>query len=343
MKLQPERLAGHLAKTIAPIYVVSGDEALLVQEACDEIRRRACASGYTDRSVWYVESGFDWDGWFAASHNQSLFAERQLIELRLPSGKPGDAGSKALAAYASRPNDDNLLLITTGKLDGAAQKSRWLQALTDVAVHVVVWPLTPAQLPGWLKRRMADKGMSVTAEAISVLVERVEGNPLAAAQEIEKLYLLHGAGVIDETAVEAAVVDNARFDVYGLVDCAAEGDSRRVLRVLARLRDEGVEPPIVLWALTREIRSLAEMAAGVASGVKVDRVVAQYRVWEKRKPLIKKALGRHTAANWCFMLRCAATADRVIKGELAGNSWDELLKLSLRMAGTTLFKREARL
>ena len=330
---------GQLSKQLAPVYIVSGDEPLLVQEACDAVRSKAREQGCTERNVFEVAAGFDWGSWLASGRNQSLFAERQLIELRMPTGKPGsDAGNKALLAYAEDIGPDNVLLIITGKLAGATQNTKWMKAMVAAGVWVTVWPLTLAQMPRWVNQRLQRRGIKASAQAVSLLVDRVEGNPLAAVQEIEKLYLLHGTGQISDEAVQDAVVDSARFDIYALVDSALEGDSLRVRRIIARLEEEGIEPILLLWALTREVRSLTLMADEMAKGNGVDRVLNQFRVWEKRKALTKKALSRSRSTDWPSLLLRAARIDRILKGGAVGNSWDELLGLSLQISGQPVLK-----
>ncbi len=333
MKLKPDQLKNHFAKSIAPIYLVSGDEPLQVGEACDAIRARAREMGYGGREVMYVETGFDWGALHVAANSLSLFSERRIIELRLPSGKAGDAGSKALVEYAQRPADDAVLLMITGKLDKAVMSSKWVGALDKVGVVVQVWPVEVRQLPVWITQRMRAKGMQPDTEAVALLAERVEGNLLAAAQEIEKLFLLHGAGQINAHAIAEAVVDSTRFDVYGLVDSTLAGDATRTARMLHGLHSEGVEPVLVLWALCACCRSLVEMAHEIQAGGATDQVLAAHRVWDARKPLIKSGLKRNTLIQWQTMLRHAGQIDRVIKGVTPGNAWDEMLQLALMMAG----------
>ena len=340
MKLRPDQLKNHFANDrsgrMAPVYLVSGDEPLQAGEACDAIRARARELGYGGREVIHVEAGFDWGVLHAAANSLSLFSERRIIELRLPTGKAGDAGSKALVEYAQRPADDAVLLVITGKLDKAVMAGKWVSALDRVGVVMQVWPVEVRQLPGWITQRMRARGMQPDAEGAALLAERVEGNLLAAAQEIEKLFLLYGTAQINLHAIAEAVVDSARFDVYGLVDSALAGDAARAARMLNGLRSEGVEPVLVLWALAREIRSLAEMAHEIQAGSAVDQVMAAHRIWEARKPLIKSGLKRNTRVQWQAMLHHAGQIDRIIKGVMSGNAWDEMLHLTLLMAGTRL-------
>lgn len=336
MRLRTDDLEGHLKRGLLPIYLVSGDEPLQLNEATDALRAAARAQGYTEREVLQVETGFDWASLAAAGSNLSLFAERKLIELRLPSGKPGDAGAKALTAYAAAPSPDNLLLISCGKLEKQQQSSKWFKALEAAGAVLQVWPVEPRALPGWIRQRLLSRGMQPTPEAAQLLAERVEGNMLAAAQEVEKLVLLHGAGPLDGEAVRAAVADSARYDVFELADAALGGDAARCARIVEGLRGEGEEPVLILWALVREVRTLALIAAEQAAGTPLDALLQQQRVWDKRKPLYHAALKRHNLRRWRALLRRAARLDRICKGAEPGTPWDELLQFSLLMAGVRL-------
>ncbi|MFQ5488684.1 MAG: DNA polymerase III subunit delta [Gammaproteobacteria bacterium] len=338
MKLNARQLPRQLESGLAPLYFISGDEPLLVQEACDLVRRHAREQGCSERIVIHAESGFDWNSLLQEASGMSLFAERRLLELRLPGGRPGEAGGRVLQAYGEQPPPDNVLLIISGKIDAAQQRSRWFKALEQAGVVVQVWPLTARELPAWIEQRMRGAGLRPQREAVLLLAERVEGNLLAAVQEIEKLRMLHGAGPLGVDEVLAAVADSARFDVFALVDSALAGDGRRAARILGGLRREGVEPVLVLWALGREIRSLAAMAALLAGGTGLEQVLARQRVWEKRKPLLRQALQRHDRRRWQHLLRRAAHLDRLIKGQAAGNIWDELLQLSLEVAGISILE-----
>jgi DNA polymerase-3 subunit delta len=336
MKLFPEKLEAQLKQGLLPIYLFSGDEPLQLGEAADAVRRHAREQGFTEREVMHAEKGFDWNELLMASNAMSLFAEKRVIDLRLPSGKPGKEGGAALAEYAARPPEDTVLLITSGKIDKRSQSAKWYKALDKIGATLQVWPVETRDMPNWLNQRMRAHGLQPEREAVAVIAERVEGNLLAAAQEVDKLVLLNGKGPLSLEQVEAAVSDSARFDVFGLVDAALAGDAARASRMLDGLRGEGVEPILVLWALTREIRSLADMAAQIESGKGMDGVLV--RVWGKRKGPVKAGLQRHNRVRWQQMLRRAARLDRVIKGAATGNAWDELLQLSLLMAGVRLFR-----
>jgi DNA polymerase-3 subunit delta len=333
MQLRPEQLEARLRKQLEPVYFISGDEPLRVLEAADAVRSAAQSQGYSEREVLTVQAGFDWDALASSADSLSLFAERRVIDLRLPTGKPGDAGARALRTYAGRPPEDTLLLVTSGKLEPAARKSKWLQALDAAGVVVTVWPLKVQEFHAWVQARMRRRGLEPTREAVAVLAERVEGNLLACVQEIDKLYLLRGGGPVDAEAVLALVADNARYDVYGLVESALAGQAVRSVRMLHGLDAEGTPAPVVLWALAREIRQLAAMAAVVASGRAIRSVLDQYRVWDTRKSVLEAALKRLPATACNQLLRQCAFTDRVCKGQAAGNAWVELLQLTLQLAG----------
>jgi len=333
MKLPPQQLPSHLQQQLAPVYLVTGDEALLVQEACDAIRSKARESGCEERVVMHVETGFDWHRLQQEASDLSLFSRRRLLELRLPSGKPGDAGSKALQAYAKDQASDDVLLVMARKIEAAARNSRWYKALDSRGVVVQIWPLAARQLPAWLNQRMRQRGMTAGPDALALLADRVEGNLLAAAQEIDKLHMWHGPGTVTADELMEAVADSARYDVFGLVDSALAGDAARILRMLVGLRTEGVEPTVVLWALLRELRSLAAMAATVRQGSTPAQALARHHVWDKRKALVGGALQRRDDSGWLGLLQEGARIDRMIKGLEAGNPWDELLQLCLQMAG----------
>jgi len=336
MKLYPDKLDAHLRQELLPVYFISGDEPLQLGESADAVRRAAREQGFTEREIMHVERGFDWNELLASANAMSLFAERKIIDLRMPSGSPGKEGGAVLTEFAERPPEDTLLLITSGKLDKRSQSAKWYKALDNIGATLQVWPVEPLDMPRWLEQRIRSRGLQPDSDAVQMIAERVEGNLLAAAQEVEKLLLLYGQGTISAEQVEDAVSDSTRFDVFNLVDSALLGDSVRVARILDGLRGEGVEPILVLWALAREIRNLADMARQLISGKSMDSVLVS--VWAKRKAPVRAALQRHNRARWEMMLRRAARLDRLVKGAASGNAWDVLLQLGLMMAGVRLFR-----
>lgn len=336
MQLRPEQLATHLKQGLAPVYLLYGEETLVVQEAADAIRATARAQGYVDREVFHVETGFDWEQLTEAASALSLFADRRILELRIPSGKPGDAGSRALTAYTGSPAPDTLLLVICGKLEAAQRRAKWFKALDSAGVSLAAWPIEARQLPRWIGQRLQCAGLSAESEAVQMLAERVEGNLLAAAQEVDKLALLYPGEKLDAAGVSEAVSDSARFDVFGLVDVVLSGQAGRAVRMLDGLRQEGVEPVLVNWALTRELRSLETMAWALAHGESLAAVQGRFRVWKNRQAAVGQALQRHRLPAWYGFLRRSARIDRIIKGQVAGSPWDELVQLSLDLAGRPL-------
>jgi len=336
MQLKPEQLDAHLKKQLAPVYFISGDDPLRVMEAADAVRHAARAQGYDERDVLTVQPGFDWYSLQSESGNLSLFSSRRIIDLRLPGGKPGRDGAQALRDYAAQLPEDTLLLVTAGKLEPAARKSKWVQSLDAAGVVMFVWPLDAHEFHRWVEARMRRQGLLPTAEAVTMLADRVEGNLLACVQEIDKLYLLQGAGAVDAEAINRLVADNARYDVFGLVDAALAGNASRSIRILAGLQAEGLAPQVVLWALAREIRSLAAMSGQLARGDAIPAVLGRYRVWANRKTLVGAALKRLKPAQCNAMLQQCASIDRISKGRGAGNAWDELLQLTCTLAGKPL-------
>lgn len=337
MKLSPAQLGKHLQGSLAPVYVVSGDEHLLCQEACDAIRATCRQQGFSERQVLSVESGFDWGQLLEAGANLSLFAEKRLLELRIPNGKPGDKGAAALLHYLARPAEDTVLLISLPKLDGSTQKTKWAKALIDGkdVQFLQVWPVDAAQLPQWIRQRLSQAGLAADQEAVELIAARVEGNLLAAAQEIEKLKLLAEGGRVTADTVQAAVADSARYDVFGLIDAALQGHPEHSLRMLEGLRGEGIEAPVILWALARELRLLANIAQQYAQGVPLERAFSQARppVWDKRRPLVSKALQRLDVAGWQRLLMAAQLIDEQIKGQAEGDPWIGLSNVCLQLSG----------
>lgn len=336
MRIRPDQLESHLRQQLLPLYFVSGDEPLQLMEAGDAVRRAARAAGHGEREVFQVESGFDWNSLRSASGNLSLFSERRLLELRLPSGKPGDAGAKVLAEYAASPTEDTLLLIISGRLEKRQQQTKWFKALDQAGAVVQVWPVEHTELPGWTAGRCRARGIEISTEAARLLAERVEGNLLAAAQEVEKLHLLYGEGKLDVEQVLAAVGGSSRYNPFLLLESALLGDGPRAIRILDGLRGEGTEPLAILGALVWEIRNVTTMAADAASGG-IEQAMARGRVWDKRKQAIRAALQRHPARRWQQLLARCARIDRMAKGRESGNAWDELVQLTLLIAGQRLF------
>lgn len=334
MKLRPDQLAQHLSQSLQPIYIVSGDEALLVQECCDAIRAHCRQNGFV-REVMHVDNQFDWSELTASASAMSLFSERQLIELRMPSGKPGDAGGKALAEYAAHAPEDNVLLIVCNKLESASTRTKWYKAIESTGAAITCWPIERRDLPRWIQSRLQGAGLSADRQALELLADRVEGNLLAAVQEVEKLKLYVDGNTITEETVTSAVADNARYDVFKLVDKALAGDAAGSLKMLRGLKAEGTEAPVILWALSREVRTLYQCAEQVAQGNGIERVLQNHRVWDKRKAMVKSALKRLDVSQLADLIRLANRVDQSIKGVSRRSSWELLSELVLGLSGKT--------
>ena len=333
MRVRPEELARHLQKQLLPIYVISGDEPLLVQEATDLVRQSARAQGCTEREVIDASpKNFDWQEILVSATSMSLFSERKLVEIRLPSGKPGAAGSKALCAYVEMVGPDDVMLLITGKIDKQSMNSKWVKTLDKAGAVIQAWPIGSRDLPRWLQQRIAGAGMTIDTDALQLLSDRVEGNLLAAVQEVEKLKLLNNDAHITAQTVTEAVSDNARYNLFEMVDSALRGDSTSSLRMLHGLRAEGTEPTVALWALTRELRTLQLVQAECKQGQNVQQALRSQRVWNNRMQLMQAAVTRHNKESLATILELAATTDGSIKGFAGGKPWDNLESLVLALS-----------
>ena len=331
MKIRPERLQQELQKTLEPIYLISGDEPLLATESADQIRNRARDQGYLERQVFHSDN-LNWDQFLAEGQSMSLFAEKRLLEVQISNSKPGDKGAKALVEYCTNPPEDTLLLVKTGKLDRSQQRSKWVQTLEKQGAHIQVWPVDERSMPGWINQRLKQKNIQADSAAIKLLAERVEGNLLAAQQEIEKLSLLI-SGDIDVKAMENAVANSARYDAFSLVDKALAGQSTEALRTLNGLREEGTETTMLLWSMTRELRQLLSIQEKVAFGARLEIAIREAGVWEKRQPLLHKAAKRLSLNAIKALLILAREADQQTKGSAAGNPWQTLNELTMGICG----------
>jgi len=330
-----QQLQTKLQNNLAAVYYVSGDEPLQKDEAVKAIRDAATQNGYTDRVVLDADDKFDWGLLLAESQSMSLFGDKRLIELRMPKTKPGDKGSKAIVSFLAEQPTDVLLLIISGKLEKQQQKSKWFKAIDASGVVTQVWPIDKAQLPRWIDQRMRRLGMQPDAEALALLSDRVEGNLLAAEQALEKLFLLNGEGSVDSDAVLDLVADSARYNVFQLVDTCLNGDVSQSVKIVEGLRGEGVEPVIIVWALSREIRSLVSMSLAM-NEQPLARVMQSYRVWQNRQNCVRSALNRHHARQWQLFLWQLSDLDKLNKGLKTGNIWHELVQLVMKIAGSPL-------
>jgi DNA polymerase III subunit delta len=332
--LRLNQLPAHLERTLAPLYVVHGDEPLLASEAGDAIRAAARKAGCDERELLVVESGFKWDAVLAAGANLSLFGARKLIDLRIPSGKPGVEGAKVLEACSAHLNPEHTMLVTLPRLDRATQSSAWFSALKNAGVSIAVYPLERDELQQWISSRLARQGQRVARETLAFLADRCEGNLLAARQEIEKLGLLLPEGGIKAEEVERAVTDVARYDVFELSQAWLSNDAPRALRIIAALEAEGEGVQLLLWQLGEDIHALASVIEATASGTPVAAAVRNARVWGKRQAAMERAARSVKNEAIQPLLASLARLDALSKGIGRGNVWDELRTTALALAGT---------
>lgn len=328
MRLSLDSLGAHLKPgRLAPAYLVSGDEDLLVGEAADAIRAAARAAGYTEREVHFPQRADDWADLVAAGGSMSLFGDRKILEVRF-SGKGGKDGSATLVRLLETAGTDTLLLVITPRLDPATASTAWVKAIESQGAWLPVWEVGPRELEGWLAQRCRRAGLEPTQDALALLAARVEGNLLAAQQEIEKLKLLVPTGRLDTEAVLGAVTSSARYDVFALGEAVVIGDAPRALRVLAGLRGEGTEPTLVLWALIRELRNLWSLRRGDDPARRPGP-----RLTPGQLAALERARPRAGRLPFARLSSRALRADRMIKGRLAGDPWDEMTLLCAEFCG----------
>ena len=332
MLLKGEHLAGHLERGLQSIYAVYGEEPLLVIEAADAIRAAARRQGFDEREVLTAITGFNWNELTQSAGNLSLFGGRKLIDLRIPTGKPGREGSAALQDYARRATPDTLLLVTLPGLDWSEEKAAWLKALGEAGVLIKLTPPGLAELPAWIAARLNRQRQKATPDGLRFIAERVEGNLLAAHQEILKLGLLYPEGELSLHQIQDAVLNVARYDLDGLREALLLGDVARLTRTLDGLRQEGEAPPLVLWAMTEEVRALAQAKQAQQQGLPVDMLLKELRIWGERQAPFRKAVTRINAEQARKALSEAASIDRLIKGIGSGDVWESFLRLGLLLA-----------
>ena len=347
MQVRLDALPAHLAKRLAPLYVVHGDEHLLAIEASDRIRAAARKAGHTERDVLQVDRHFKWNRLVESGHSLSLFGDRKLIELRIPGGKPGKEGSAALQAHAkaltssassSASDGDTITLVTLPRLEREQKNSAWFGALDAAGVTIEAPLVDRNRLPAWIAERLAAQGQGTDPEALAFVADRVEGNLLAAHQEVQKLGLLYPTGNLSRDDVLNAVTDVARYDVFKLGEAMLAGDVARVARMVDGLRGSGESPVLVHWAITEEVRALLRAKIGVAAGQPLSALLRQLRVWGGRERLFEPAMRRLPLQTLRGALARCAELDRVVKGlrnlgaQPMGDAWTELSRLGTLVA-----------
>lgn len=338
MKIRADQLDAQLKRltTPPPVFMVTGDEPLQHAESSDRLRHYLRADGFTEREVMHVDAGFAWESLLESANALSLFAERKIIELRLGSQKLDKQASTLLQRYLDNPAPDNVLIILAERLDAGGKKSAWFKQVEQCGLVVEIWPIDVDQLPGWISHRARQLGLELTPDAVQLLTSRIEGNLLAARQELDKLSLLYPNQTIDAEQVIEAVADSSRFDIFALSDAVLLSDPARCQKILLVLQQEGVEATLVLWALSREIRTLLNVQRGLANGVSYDTLCQREKVWGKRKALVRKASQKLPAQRLESLLGLCHDIDQAIKGQLAADPWLLLSMLTLELSGCHL-------
>jgi len=365
MQIRPDQLRNDLKARQYPVYMVCGEEPLQHREAVDMLRKAVKYYGYEEREIYTADAGFDWNLLLTSAQELSLFASKKLIEIHLPSGKPADKGV-ALIQYCENLPPDTILLIIAGKVESATRKSKWYKAVDHVAAIISVWPIEGYQLNQWLQHRLQAKELALQADSIQLINDRVEGNLLAADQEIEKLSLLYSpllsSGVsekgkqvqpqlisLDYEQVAAAVFDSARYNLFDLFDCALSGDLQRASRMLYGLQREGLSIVLIMSLFAREVRMLAKMSAALyplkapyphsekAAGqqLNIDAAMKGVYIFPKRKSLIVQTLRNTRPELWQSLLKHLLQADKMAKGAQSGDPWDMMQLILARVAGKT--------
>ncbi len=333
MELKPEQLAARGEEPLLPVYLIAGPELLRVLEAADAVRAQARAQGIGEREVFDADGrDFDWGRLEASFNAPSLFSSRRLIELRLPGGKPGKEGAEVIGAFCAQPPPDVVLLITAGDWS-KAHHGKWVDAVVRAGALAVAWAIKPHELPGWIESRLRARGVRADRDAVQRLAERVEGNLLAAAQEIDKLALLGGEGSLDGEAMESLVADAARYDVFRLSDAMLAGQAPQVARILAGLRAEGEAVAALMPIVVKELLRTAALAKVQAGGGNLAAEMKAQGIWESKQAPFKRALQRHAnPRRWEGFAAEASRIDRIAKGRADGDAWVALERLLLAVA-----------
>ncbi|MBX3709755.1 MAG: DNA polymerase III subunit delta [Gammaproteobacteria bacterium] len=331
MKLTYFQLEPHLAKQLAPIYIISGDELLLKQDAIHLIRKAAKKTGFSERVRITPEAGFDWETLYSLLYSASLSTEQRLFELDFRDIAPNKIAGKILQEYGERPSPDNLLLIDIGKIDDKIAKTAWYKSLEKNGIVVTVWPIPREQLPQWIHHRAKKYKLQFNPHAANLLADYTEGNLVATAQTIEKIYLLQPQKPIDADLIETVLADESRFTVFDFVDALIARNQPKALRILESLKQESIEPVLILWGITRELRLLAQYAEQLSQGLTYEQLFQKQRIFPRRQPSVRHFLTTFTVKDCWRHLSHAAEIDRVIKGAEKGDIWMSLQIFCLRL------------
>ena len=331
MPLRVDQLADSLRRGLAPVYLVGGEEPLLLQECCDQIREAARAQGFVERELLQVERGFDWSELQHAGA-ASLFASQKIVDLRLRTGKPGREGAKALTAWAENPDPNVILMVSCEQWDASSRKSKWAASLAKAGQRVDIWPVNARELPGWLDQRMRKQGMQPEPEVVRILADRLEGNLLAARQEIDRLALLKGEGIVTVDDVMKVVADSSRFDAFTLAESMLAGNLRDGLRVAAGLKRMDTPLPMLLGALLKELKTTEAFRLAMRGGEQETVVFRRLNVWQNRQNTVRAAARRLNTRQLFSAFKQLSLIDRQSKGQAAGDPWQSLETLLLHLS-----------
>jgi len=325
MRIALDRLASQVQKQIATLYVLFGDETLLILEAMDLILSHARQQGFTEREIYTVEQHFNWQNILNASNSLSLFGTQKIIDIRIPSGKPGKEGAAAIDAYCHTLSPDVLTLVTLPKIDKATQNTQWFKTLENYGSVISVNSIEREQLPDWIAKRLAQQQQKTDAAALRFMADQIEGNLLATHHEIQKLALIYPAGNLTLEQIRAVIFNMARYDIYQLADALIAPDSVRYSRILNGLQEEGTAPLLILNVLAEQIRQLIAIQKGINAGQSTSAILQSARVWGNRQKIVLHAARRINSERLYHAILHAARIDRMIKGVLDGDIWNELL------------------
>ena len=330
MHIKSNQLTQQLKKNISPLYTLFGDEPLLLNEATDLIRFTAHKQGYTERKILFVDHRFNWNDLRFAANSPSLLSNRQLMDVRIPSGKPGREGSKAIETYCQALPPHTITLITLPKIDKQSQAAKWFKMLEKMGIVVAIYSIERNHLPKWLEQRLAIQHQTTDANTLQFLADCVEGNLLAAHQEVQKLALIYPSGVLSYKQVKDVVLDVARYDIYQLSEAMIDADTTRFSRIIEELKGEGTAPPLILIILTEQIRTLIRIHYGMSAGKPVAQLMKESRLWGNRQQIMLNATKRFNLKFLKLAIFHAAKIDKINKGVAKGDAWDEMLQLGLR-------------
>ncbi len=333
MKIKPEQLIDQLNKELKSIYLVFGPEILMVEKSLQAIKGSAITFGYGERVRYDIDSNSSWNEIIEHISSPSLFIEKRIVELRLTTGKVGVKGSNAISEITKTLPDDILLILSTGKLDMAQQKSKWFKALDQNGVIIQHWEVQSEQLVGWIMSNMKELGIRGDLDVANAIAYCTEGNLLATMQEIEKLKIAYPDGHINNKDFLQQIDQQSHYSVFGLIDAALKGDTEKVNKIFTSLSDEMTPPIIIIATLYREIKALIAMSTEIQQNTKIEEVLTKHRVWQKRKPLLKNALKKHSYQGLQKILLTLGRIDRSLKGMDNLNVYDELKSILIALSG----------